>query len=473
MIKLYNTLTRKVEDFKPINPPNVGMYACGPTVYWSAHIGHMSKYVGDDILRRVLTYNGYQVKHVMNVTDVGHLTSDADEGEDKMEKGAKREGLTVWEIAKKYEKEFFQTMEALNVLRPDVVCRATEHIAEQIELIKRLEAKGFTYQTDSAVYFDVDKFPKYWSFTGQKLADKKIAAREDVVVDLQKKHPYDFALWFKRVGRFANHIMHWNSPWGDGFPGWHIECSAMSMKYLSGEQGRTIDIHTGGIDHLGVHHPAEIAQSEGATGKPFVRYWVHRVFITVGGKKMSKSLDNFYTLEDVIKKGFDPLDLRYLFLTTHYRQTLDFTWEALTGAQNAHQKLVGLVRGWRGGTHRQTIGADDPEKIQKLRQRFVDKINRDLCTPEALAVVWEMAKSDLPAPEKLDLILDFDQVLGLRLAENSAAFCAPTKVQELVKKREELRQQGKWAEADKLRRKIEKCGCRIEDTPEGTKVKPI
>ena len=321
-MKLYNTLSRKIEEFESINPLHVSMYICGPTVYWSTHICHMSKYVGDDILRRVLTYNGYNVKEVMNVTDVGHLTSDADEGEDKMEKGATREGLSVWDIAKKYEKEFIDTMDALNVIRPNILCHATENIPEQIALIKKLEEKGYVYQTAAAVYFDVSKFPDYFRLSGQKLEEKVTGARNEVVVDPQKKHPYDFALWMKCVGRFKNHIMRWESPWGEGFPGWHIECSAMSMKFL----GEQFDIHTGGIDHIGVHHPAEIAQSEAATGKkPFVKYWVHRVHIMVDGKKMSKSLGNFYELKDVTKRGFEPLAIRYLFLTGHYRKAMNFT----------------------------------------------------------------------------------------------------------------------------------------------------
>ena len=469
-MRIYNTLSRKIEEFQPLDPSTVGLYTCGPTVYWSTHIGHMSKYIGDDILKRVLLYDGYKVKHVMNITDVGHLTSDADEGEDKMEKGAQREGLSVWEIAKKYEKEFFETMDALNVLRPDIIARATEHIADQIELVKRLEAKGLTYQTDSAVYFDVDKFPSYGKLFGQKLEEKITGAREEVVVDPQKRHPYDFALWFKMVGRFAHHVMHWASPWGDGFPGWHIECSAMSMKYL----GESFDIHTGGIDHLGVHHPAEIAQSEGATGKPFVKYWVHRVFITVDGKKMSKSLGNFYTLKDVTEKGFEPLALRYLFLTAHYRQPLNFTWNSLESAQTAYSKLKDFVISWRETAGREFLSDEDMVLVDEFRKRFKEKINDDLNTSEALAVVWEVAKSKLPNSDKLDLVRDLDQVLGLQLeraSRETKASLLPPVVAKLVEERGELRKQGKWEEADKLRKEIEAVGFKVEDTPEGSKAK--
>lgn len=455
---LYNTLSRKKEEFKPINPPSAGLYTCGPTVYWSTHIGHMSKYVGDDILRRALLYNGYKVKHVMNVTDVGHLTSDEDAGEDKMEKGAKREGLTVWEVAKKYEKEFFDTMDALNVLRPDVVARATEHIAKQIALIKRLEQNGYTYETDAAVFFDVSKFPDYWKLSGQKLEEKKVGAREDVFIDKQKKNPYDFALWFKRVGRFANHTMHWDSPWGDGFPGWHIECSAMSMKYL----GESFDIHTGGIDHIGVHHPAEIAQSEGATGKPFVKYWVHRVFITIDGQKMSKSLGNFFTLKDITERGFKPMALRYLLLTAHYRTGLNFTWKSLEAAQSALDNLYGIVKEYG----EPKIGCAEFER------EFLKAVNDDLDTPKALAVMWKLIKSNYPGSAKKQSLLKMDKVLGLGLDKiKKEELVVPAEVKKLVSQREVARKNKDWSRSDELREKIESMGFTIEDTEKGAVIK--
>ncbi|MCX5636126.1 MAG: cysteine--tRNA ligase, partial [Planctomycetota bacterium] len=335
-IYLTNSLTRKKEKFEAIAPPDVGMYTCGITVYDYAHIGHGRKYVTDDILKRVLTANGYKVKHVQNVTDVGHLISDADEGEDKLEKGAIKQGKTVWEVAEFFTKNFYESMDKLNIIRPDVICKATDHIKEQIELVQKLMDKGFAYDTPEAVYFDIAKFPKYGEAFGQKLEDKKVAARGEVQTGEHKKSPADFALWFKRVGRFENHTMHWDSPWGDGFPGWHIECSAMSMKYL----GEQIDIHTGGEDHISIHHPNEIAQSEAATGKsPFVKYWLHTAFLTIDGKKMSKSLENFYTVSDVAKKDFDPLALRYLYLGAHYRDPLNFTWDSLQAAQSALVKI--------------------------------------------------------------------------------------------------------------------------------------
>ncbi len=446
------------------------MYTCGPTVYWSTHIGHMSKYVGDDVLRRTLTYFGYDVKHVMNITDVGHLTSDADEGEDKMEKGALREGVTVWDIAKKYEAEFFDTMRPLNVLYPDVVARATEHIGDQIDLIKRLEAKGFVYETKSAVYFDVQKFPTYGELSGQKLDDKKVGARDDVIVDPDKKNPYDFVLWFKNVGRFEHHIMHWDSPWGVGFPGWHIECSAMSMKYL----GEQLDIHTGGIDHIGVHHPAETAQSEAATGKQFVKYWVHRVFIMVDGKKMSKSLGNFYTLADVLNKGIDPLALRYLFLSGHYRAAQNFTWESLQAAQVALMNLRDVVWRSKQETERMVLSAEKQTHIDHLRDQFDTALADDLNTPAALAVVWEVAKSNLPGIDKADLLIHFDQVLGLGLADwQPETVEIPEAVTQLVADREQARKDRDFAKADALRQQISQAGFEVQDSAAGQVLKRV
>jgi cysteinyl-tRNA synthetase len=395
----------------------------------------------------------------MNITDVGHLTSDADEGEDKLEKGAAREGLSVWDVARKYEKEFFETLYALNVLKPTIVARATEHIVDQVELIKKLESKGFIYQTSQAVYFDVSKFPNYGNLAGQNLEDKKTGVREDVVVDLEKKNPYDFAVWFKAVGRFSNHIMRWESPWGEGFPGWHIECSAMSMRYL----GETVDIHTGGIDHLGVHHPAEIAQSEAATDRIFVNYWVHRAFITVDGHKMSKSLGNFYTLEDIITRGYDPISLRYLFMTAHYRTPMNFTWEALDGARSAFRKLLEFVSG---------PGEEPKIGCAEYEQRFLDAINEDLDMPKALSVVWELVKSDYPVSAKKASLFKFDEVLGLGLREESLKEKEiPEEIKKMAEAREEARRQGDFAASDIIRDKINSAGYSIEDTKEGPVIK--
>lgn len=475
-MRIYNTLSRKIEEFKPLNPPKVGMYACGPTVYDYAHIGHGRKYVNDDILRRALTWLGYEVTHVQNVTDVGHLVSDADEGEDKLEKGAQKTGKTVWEVAEFYTKDFYEQMDKLNVLRPDVICKATEHIKEQLALVEKLMSGEFAYDTPEAVYFDISKFPDYGKLINQTLAEKKVGARGEVKTGEYKRHPADFALWFKRMGRFADHSMHWDSPWGNGFPGWHIECSAMSMKYL----GVTIDIHTGGEDHISVHHTNEIAQSEAATGKPFVRFWVHHAFLVVDGRKMSKSLNNFYRVEDVEEKGFEPLALRYLYLTAHYRKQMNFTWESLKAAQEGLNNLRGLCQGLTFALQRSDLKTEKLEKIQDYSNRFRAAIENDLQMPEALAVAWEVVKSNIPSEDKRDLIADFDQVLGLDLLKGqslqghsrqglSLSEASP-EIQDLVNRRETARKNQDWKIADQLRGKILAAGYRIEDSPSGPKL---
>ncbi|KKW11113.1 MAG: hypothetical protein UY49_C0008G0006 [Microgenomates group bacterium GW2011_GWC1_49_7] len=458
MFRIYNTLSRSIEDFHPLHPPKVGLYTCGMTVYDYAHIGHGRKYVGDDILRRTLTRFGYEVTHVQNVTDVGHLISDADEGEDKLEKGAKKQGKTVWEVAEFFEKHFYESMDKLNVLRPSIICKATEHVPEQIVLVQTLIDKGFAYDTPEAVYFDVSKFPNYDGLFGnQLLAAKKTAAREQVKTGEHKKHAADFALWFKRVGRFADHAMRWGSPWGEGFPGWHIECSAMSMKYL----GESFDIHTGGIDHIPVHHPNEIAQSEAATGKPFVKYWIHHAFLTVDGKKMSKSLGNYYTIEDVIQKNFDPSALRYFYLTAHYRKPLNFTWEALTAAQNALSDLRSKI----SQSERTALSQEKLEKIDSYRSAFDAALSDDLNMPAALAAVWAVVKSNISAGDKYELLIDFDEVLGLDLSRQHVI---PEEIRRLVREREELRKQSKFEESDDIRKEIEASGYTVEDSPTGS-----
>jgi len=467
MMKLYNSLTKDIETFEPIHPPKVGLYTCGMTVYDFAHIGHGRKYVGDDILRRILTRAGYTVTHVQNVTDVGHLSSDADEGEDKMEKGAKKYGKTVWEVAQFYTDNFYASMDALNILRPTVICKATEHIPEQIALIRTLIEKGMAYDTPEAVYYDVTKFDGYAEIFGrQKLEEKKSGVRETVVEGEHKKHPADFSLWFKRTGRFAQHAMHWESPWGDGFPGWHIECSAMSMKYL----GDSIDIHTGGIDHIPVHHPNEVAQSEGATGKPFVKFWVHYNFLRVDGRKMSKSLGNFYTLDDVTQRGIDPLALRYFYLTSQYRSELNFTWESLKAAESALNELrKHMVAIRNGAAGRSTLSDEKLVKVDEYRKRFDIALANDMNTPQALAVVWEVVKSNISSQDKYDLLLDFDEVLGLRLAT------LPVVTEEVDTeggaRLDALRAGKKYQEADALRAELISKGYSVETTPAGSIVK--
>lgn len=471
-MNLYNTLTRKIESFKPISFPVVGMYTCGMTVYDYAHIGHGRKYVGDDILRRVLMRKGYEVKHVQNVTDVGHLVSDGDEGEDKLEKGAKKAGKTVWDVAKFFTDDFYTSMDQLNILHPTVICKATEHIPEQIALIQKLIEKNHAYDTPEAVYYDISSFPDYGKLFGQALDEKKQAVREEVKTGEHKRNPQDFALWFKRIGRFADHAMHWVSPWGDGFPGWHIECSAMSMKYL----GESFDIHTGGIDHIPVHHPNEIAQSEGATGKQFVKYWIHYSFLMVDGQKMSKSLGNFYRITDVIEKGIEPLALRYFYLTAHYRKPLNFTWESIHSAQNSLTELRKFMKTFAEQSklhERDQLSQDKLAKLDDFRNRFDEALTKDINTPQALAVVWETAKSNIPSSDKRDLLLDFDSILGLNLhiiPDETLDKKIPDDILGLAKTRDKLRKDKRFTEADAVRNEIEEKGYTATDTPDGTKI---
>ncbi|KKQ24756.1 MAG: Cysteine-tRNA ligase [Candidatus Roizmanbacteria bacterium GW2011_GWC2_37_13] len=453
-MKLYNTLSRKIEEFKPINPSLVTLYTCGPTVYDYSHIGHMRAYVVNDLLKRTLKFLGYKVKHVMNITDVGHLTGDDDTGEDKLEKGAKKTKKTVWDVVKFFTDYHFKSTDALNILRPDIICAATEHIKEMIEMIKKLTTNGLTYETKEAVYFDVSKFPTYGKLSGQSLSEKLKGARQDVYVDPKKKNKADFALWFKRVGRFADHSMHWQSPWGEGFPGWHIECSAMSMKYL----GENIDIHTGGIDHIPVHHENEIAQSEGVIGKQFVNYWFHYNFLMVDNQKMSKSLGNFYTLDDIKKHNIDPLALRYLFLQSHYRQLANFTWKSIEAANEGLNKLRAIIADLKPSSNE----SYESDKSQSFTQRFNEALANDFQIPQALAVAWEMLKSDLSSKKKLDLLFDFDRVFGLKLDVISKEKI-PEEIIKLAEQRKLARKNKNFSKSDELRKKINALGFSIED----------
>jgi len=464
MIKFYNTLTRKLEEFKPIKAGEVGIYSCGPTVYWNQHIGHMYAYVHWDALTRFLKFAGFKVKWVMNLTDVGHLTSDEDVGEDKMEKGAKREGLSVWQIADKYTAQFKESMALLNIQLPDVLCRATEHIKEQIELIKLIEKNGFTYKTKTGLVFDTGKFSDYAKFSRLDLSKQVAGAR--VEVDTEKKKPWDFLLW---VTNQPKHTMQWDSPWGRGFPGWHIECTAMSTKYLS----QQFDIHTGGKEHIPVHHTNEIAQGFGAFGRQTANLWLHNEWLTFKGEKISKSTGNFILVNELIEKGYDPLALRYLILNSHYRKGLDFSWEALDFASTTLENLRSLVREYREtGEKRAQLSSANLAKIEKYQQQFSKALANDLNFPQALAVVWETVKSNIPSVDKLDLLLDFDQVLGLNLA-NVSKIEIPAEIKKLAKKRLVLRKQENWSEADKIRQQIEDQGFTIEDTDQGYWLKPI
>jgi cysteinyl-tRNA synthetase len=463
MLKIYNTKTRQKEEFKPIEEGKVSMYNCGPTVYSHQHIGNMYSSIFADTFKRILEYLEYDVKQIMNITDVGHLVSDDDNGEDKMEKGAQKAGKTVWEVAEFYTNQFLTDVKKLNVEEPFARPKATEFIQQMIELNQLLVEKGFAYETDEALYFDVTKFPKYTELSGQKLEEKNTGVRDEIYVDPKKKNTADFALWFKTVGRFASHTMHWPSPWGEGFPGWHIECSAMSKYYL----GPTIDIHTGGIEHIPIHHTNEIAQSEAANGVDFVHYWVHHQLLLVDGQKMSKSLGNVYSIGDLEEKGFDPLAFRFLFLQSKYREQLNFTFESL----EASQKALNNLRNFVGAIH--TL----PSRIDNEYQKeFEAAISDDLNTAVALSVMFRLLKDTTIDPkEKIEQILDFDKVFGLKLGE---AQVIPEVDPDLAKEIEDLINQRTiakinkdFATADSLRQKAKELGFEFIDGADGTKWK--
>ncbi len=459
---LYNTLTRKKEEFKPIKKDRVGLYTCGPTVYNYAHIGNLRSYLFEDVLKRVLLYNGYKVKHVMNITDVGHLTGDRDMGEDKLEVGAKREGKTAWQIAEFYTQAFRDDIKKLNILEPDIWCKATSHIKEQINLIKVLEKKGYTYKISDGIYFNTSKFKNYTKLSRQNIEALKEGAR--VEKNDEKKNATDFALW-KFSPDNANRQMEWTSPWGIGFPGWHIECSAMSIKYL----GEHFDIHCGGIDHIGVHHTNEIAQSEAATGKsPWVNYWLHGAFLNItGGKKMAKSGDNFLTLENaLIKKGINPLTYRYAALGTHYRKSMEYNEAAITNAQLGLEHLNNQIRELKVESKKLKVLSINAN----FKKEFIKAINDDLNMPQTLAIVQEVLKSKLTDKEKLATVLDFDEVLSLGLAEILEEEKVPAEIEKIIRAREKAREEKNWAESDRLRQIIEKSGYNIEDTKNGQRV---
>jgi len=464
-MRLYNTKTRQIEELVPLNHPIVTFYSCGPTVYDYTHLGHLRTFTNNDLLKRALNYRGYKVKHVMNITDVGHLTGeDTDSGEDKLEKGARKFGKTVEEVADFFTEYFFMSLDAVGISRPDIAVKATDHIQEMIDLNRILESKSFTYQTDEALYFDTSKFERYGQLSGQNLADKKLQARDDVYVDAQKKNPTDFVLWFKRVGRFQEHSMHWNSPWGDGFPGWHIECSAMSMKYL----GSTIDIHSGGVDHIAVHHENEIAQSECATDAEFVRTWFHNVFLLINGEKMSKSLGNLLTIDSVRERSIDPRSLRYLFMQTHYRQIMNFTWESLDAAQNALFKLRKMSAQLKQQEQRTELSEEKMAKVTDYQLKFADALDNDIQMPQALAVVWEVVKSNIPSLDKIELLTQFDEVMQLDIFNSSGVQeDIPDFIKELAEKRAEARNDRNFDLADQCRKEIEDKGYILEDSPTG------
>ena len=458
-IFFYNTLTRKKELFKPIDEKEVRIYSCGPTVYKDATIGNLRTSIFQDVLRRVLRYNGYKIKHAMNITDVGHLVSDGDEGEDKMIKSAREEHKTPEEIAKHYTKLFFDDLKASNVETPEIVCKATDHIKEMLEYVKVLVEKGYAYETSTAIYFDVSKLEKYPVLSNLNVENQKAGAR--VNVDPEKKNHYDFALWIKAP---KNHLMKWDSPWGPSYPGWHIECSAMGQKYL----GEQFDIHTGGIDLIPTHHENEIAQSEGYCGKIPARYWLHGEYLLIDGGKMSKSLGNVYLLKDIINKGFNPLSYRLFTYSSHYRNKLNFTWESLEATEKSLERLK---KGYK--THLEGKDEIDEKLINEYEEKFHKAINDDLNMPLAMGVVWDVIRNEKKSPEFAKLLLKFDDIMGLKIDEDDkedVSIEIPEEILILVEKRKKARENKDWQESDRLRDIIKEKGYSVKDTKEGMKI---
>ncbi len=476
-VKLYNTLTKKVETVTVRNNCEVGLYACGITAYDYAHLGNLRRYVMDDILIRTLRYDGYKVKFVQNVTDVGHLTSDADEGEDKLEKGARRDKISVYDVARKFETYFYQVNEEVGNLQPDIVGRATDYLTEQLEIAIDLEKKGFAYLIpDDGLYFDTSKLADYGALAQLDVEKLKEGARVEKVQG--KRNPTDFAIWkLEKPGE--NRQMVWPSPWGErSFPGWHLECVAISTKHL----GDQFEIHTGGIDHIPVHHANEIAQAEAYTGKkPFVKLWLHHNFMLVDGQKMSKSLGNIYRLEDIKAKGFSPLALRYLFLTTHYQKEMNFTWEGLAAAQKAYDRLVATLARFSLEKTASMVQEEEIRKINEWRERFLALVNNNLQVPQALALLSEIFKANLGNGGRYDLVIELDHVLGLQLRQQAALFLQKksaeaqnndltAEAEELLRERETARLNKDFARADFLRQQLTDLGYQIQDTPAGAKL---
>ncbi|MEG1535771.1 MAG: cysteine--tRNA ligase [Clostridia bacterium] len=458
-MKIYNTLSRSKEEFEPIKDNQVRMYSCGPTVYNYAHIGNLRTYVFMDIFRRVLSFDGYKLKGVMNITDVGHLMSDSDDGEDKMAKASREQHKSPYEIAEFYTKVFFDDLSKLNINRPEIIAKATDHIADMIKYVQALLEKGFAYEIDDGIYFDIGKFPEYGKLSRLNLDEQQAGAR--VEVNSQKRHPADFAVWKKAE---KGHIMQWDSPWGKGYPGWHIECSAMSRKYL----GEVFDVHTGGVDHIPVHHENEIAQNEALTGKKSVNYWVHGEFMLVDNGKMSKSLGNTYTVAQLEERGYAPLVFRYFCLNAHYRKKLNFTFEGMDGAKTSYERLLSSLY-----LHKTCKDKADEKMIESYRKEFVDAINDDLNIPMALGVLWKLVKENKSC-DIYNLALDFDKVLGLslntaRLAEEEK-LDIPQEVVDIAEKRLQAKKQKDFALSDTLRAEILAQGYNVLDTKDGYKL---
>ena len=454
MLKLYNTLSRKKEIFNPLSDNTVKMYSCGPTVYNFAHIGNMRTYVFMDILRRTLKFCGYKLKGVMNVTDVGHLLSDSDDGEDKMEVAARKQQKSVKEIADTYAKAFFEDLEKLNIEKPEIIAYATEHIKEMIEYVKELQKAGYAYEISDGIYFDTSKFKDYGKLSGIDIENQLAGAR--VEVNDEKRNSIDFALWKKAD---PNHIMQWESPWGMGYPGWHIECSAMSRKYL----GMPFDIHTGGVDHIPIHHENEIAQNEALTKNKSVNFWMHGEFMLVDNGKMSKSLNNTYTISDLKEKGYSAMDFRYFCLNTHYRKKLNFTFDSMNFAKTSYRRLKEQLL-----LHKNSKAVTDKKVIEEYKEKFKNAVEDDLNIPLALGILWTMLKEE-KSKDIYDTAIYFDKVLGLNLdkeeSEEKPQPTLPRKITELAEKRKQAKAEKNFVLADSLRNEIENKGYSIIDKP--------
>ena len=457
-IYFYNTLTRKKEQFIPINKEEIRMYSCGPTVYKDATIGNMRTNIFQDVLRRTLKYNKYKIKHVMNITDVGHLVSDGDEGEDKMIKSAKEMHKSPLEIAKHYTKLFFDDLELLNIETPEVICKATDYINEMLEYVKELVKNGYAYETSTAIYFDISKLDKYPILTNIDIENQKAGARVDI--DLEKRSPYDFALWIKAP---ENHLMKWDSPWGPSYPGWHIECSAMSYKHL----GEQFDIHTGGIDLIPTHHENEIAQSKGRCGKIPANYWLHGEYLLINGGKMSKSLGNVYLLKDIIEKGYDPLVYKLFSYSCHYRNKLNFTWEGIEAASKSLERLKNSYQTNLKGEDELT--SEDANALNTIENNFHKAINDDLNMPLAMSFVWEAARFEKKSPKVANLLKQFDTVLGIKIDQINIKQI-PQEIIELVEQRKTARENKDWNKSDELRDIILEKGYIVKDTKDGMEV---
>ena len=456
MLNIYNTLNRKKEEFKPIDSDEVKIYTCGPTVYNYAHIGNLRAYLFMDTLRRVLKYNGYKLKHVMNITDVGHLVSDADEGEDKMLKAARRENKDPFEIAKFYTEDFFKNLALLNIDKPEIIAKATEHIKVMEEYVKKIIENGYTYETENTIYFDTSKLDKYGVLSNLNVDEQKAGARVDF--DKNKKNISDFALWIKAP---ENHIMKWDSFFGKCYPGWHLECSAMGNQYL----GEEFDIHTGGIDHIPVHHENEIAQGKGYCGKIPAHYWMHVDFLQINGGKMSKSLNNLYTLQDLENKGYSPLVYRLFNFSSLYRKKINFTFEAMDAAKVSLKRL-------KEGYKNHLNGNDnvDSKIIEDFKKEFIDAINDDLNMPHAMGIVWNVIKYEKKSKQIAELLLDFDKVLGLKIDEMEEEQELPEEILKIVEERKRARAEKNWTLSDELRDKLFELGYSAKDTKDGMEV---